>query len=168
MAMEDEGFSISHLSLCAAALGWHTADRLHHFTPRGAKGSVTICKKHSTIKTSPAVAEGVAGHVWTLEEVVLMIGRHFAAKIEAQFEAAFSVANVTEQRVFTKTYTPILGVGFASLWYFEVWKLSYFSTQSFIEICSNVSLVSPQAEIVPFTVTKLSALIFFTVSIAAN
>ena len=41
-----------------------------------------------------------------MEDVVLMIDRHFADKINAEIEAAFAVANVTEQRVFPKTYTP--------------------------------------------------------------
>lgn len=31
-----------------------------------------FCRKHSTVKTAPAVAAGVTGHVWTLEEVVLI------------------------------------------------------------------------------------------------
>ena len=39
-----------------------------------------FCWKHSALKTSPAVAAGVAGHVWRLEEVVLMIDEYFAAK----------------------------------------------------------------------------------------
>ena len=65
-----------------------------------------FCKRHSTVKTSPAVAAGVAGHIWTLEELVLMIDSHFAAMIETQFEAAFAAANLTPQRRFPKTYAP--------------------------------------------------------------
>ena len=37
-----------------------------------------FCRKHATIKTTPAIAADVANHVWTLEEVVLMIDGYFA------------------------------------------------------------------------------------------
>ena len=65
-----------------------------------------FCCKHATIKTAPAVAAGVASHVWTLEEVVAMIDRHHADKINAEFEAAFAAANLTPQRTHSKTYRP--------------------------------------------------------------
>lgn len=29
-----------------------------------------LCRKHQTLKTTPAVAAGVADHVWSLEELV--------------------------------------------------------------------------------------------------
>ena len=62
-----------------------------------------FCRKHATIKTTPAVAAGVANHVWTMEEVVAMIDRHAEAKVNAQFEAAFAAANITPQRTTPKT-----------------------------------------------------------------
>lgn len=65
-----------------------------------------FCRKHGTIKTTPAIAAGVADRQWTLEDVVEMIDAHVAAKINAQFEAAFAVANLTPARTQPKTYTP--------------------------------------------------------------
>ena len=65
-----------------------------------------FCRKHTTIKTAPAVAAGIADHVWTLEEVVEMIDAHFAAKVDAQFEAAFAV-KLTPARTKPKTYAPV-------------------------------------------------------------
>jgi hypothetical protein len=29
-----------------------------------------FCRKHMTIKTTPAVASGLSGHVWTIKELV--------------------------------------------------------------------------------------------------
>jgi hypothetical protein len=65
-----------------------------------------FCRKHATIKSTPALAAGVADHQWTLEEVVEMIDAHFVAKVEAQFQGAFAVANFTPQRRFPKSYAP--------------------------------------------------------------
>jgi len=64
-----------------------------------------FCRKHATIKSTPAVAAGMADHQWTLDEVAeMMVDAHFVAKVEAQFEEAF--ANFTPQRVFPKSYPP--------------------------------------------------------------
>jgi IS1 family transposase len=65
-----------------------------------------FCRKHSTIKTTPAVAAKVADHQWTLEEVVEMIDAHFEAKVNAEFEMAFAV-KLTPARKFPKSYTPV-------------------------------------------------------------
>lgn len=65
-----------------------------------------FCRKHITIKGTPAVAAGVTDHQWTLEEVIEMIDAHFIAKVEAQFEEAFAVANFTAPRKFPKSYPP--------------------------------------------------------------
>jgi hypothetical protein len=32
-----------------------------------------FCRVHQTLKTTPAIAAGVAGHRWTTEEVVALI-----------------------------------------------------------------------------------------------
>jgi IS1 family transposase len=64
-----------------------------------------FCRKHTTLKTTPAVAANVADHQWTLEEVVEMIDAHFAAKLEAEFEAAFA-SRFTPLRTTPKTYPP--------------------------------------------------------------
>ena len=65
-----------------------------------------FCRKHTTLKTTPACAAGIAARQWTLEEVVTMIDEHFEEKLNAQFEAAFA-ANVTPLRTMPKTFTPI-------------------------------------------------------------
>lgn len=65
-----------------------------------------FCRKHTTIKSMPAAAAGIADHQWTLEEVVEMIDAHFTAKVNAAFEVAF-VAQFTAPRTKPKTYTPV-------------------------------------------------------------
>ena len=74
-----------------------------------------FCRKHTTIKSTPAVAAGVADHQWTLEEVVEMIDAHFTEKENAAFEAAFAgrkvmelggVARLTPFRTSPKTFPP--------------------------------------------------------------
>lgn len=64
-----------------------------------------FCRKHTTIKTAPAVAAGVTDHVWTLVEVVEMMDRYFEAKFNAECEAAFRL-RLTPERTKPKTYTP--------------------------------------------------------------
>lgn len=65
-----------------------------------------FCRKHSTIKTTPAVAAGISDHQWTLDEVVEMIDTYFQRKLEAQFMAAFE-GKITQPRMFPKTYAPV-------------------------------------------------------------
>jgi IS1 family transposase len=55
-----------------------------------------FCRKHSTIKTTPAQAAGVADHQWTLAEVSEMIEAYFVAKEEAKFEAAFAALELPQ------------------------------------------------------------------------
>lgn len=62
-------------------------------------------RKHSTLKTTPAVAAGIADHQWTLEEIVEMIDTHFKRKFEAQFYAAFE-EKITRPRTSPKSYAP--------------------------------------------------------------
>jgi len=64
-----------------------------------------FCRKHTTVKTAPAVAAGVTDHIWTLDEVVEMIDAYFARKLEAEFERAFDM-KVTPLRTTPKTYAP--------------------------------------------------------------
>jgi hypothetical protein len=33
-------------------------------------GVYNFCKKHATLKTSPAVAAGITDHVWTVRELI--------------------------------------------------------------------------------------------------
>jgi hypothetical protein len=53
-----------------------------------------FCRKHSTIKTTPAQAAGIAGHQWTLAEVSEMVEAHFVTKENAKFEADFAAARL--------------------------------------------------------------------------
>ncbi|MGB8166136.1 MAG: IS1 family transposase [Chthoniobacteraceae bacterium] len=77
-----------------------------------------FCRKHTTIKTTPAQAANVADHQWTLEEVVEMIDAHFAAKLDAEFEAAFA-ANITPARKGPKTWTPTPKDQIPTPWYLK-------------------------------------------------
>lgn len=52
--------------------------------------SYNFVQRHSTLKTSPAVAAGVADHRWTMEEIIEMTDS-YTAEIERQtFERAFA------------------------------------------------------------------------------
>lgn len=43
-----------------------------------------FCRKHSSIKTSPAVAAGVASHIWTIEDMLAMFDAYRAAEHPVQ------------------------------------------------------------------------------------
>lgn len=64
-----------------------------------------FCKKHSTLKTTPAVAAGLTDHQWSLDEVADMIEAYAKEREDAAFEAAFE-AKVTQPRQRPKTYEP--------------------------------------------------------------
>ena len=55
---------------------------------------------HQAIKTTPAVAAGAANKVWTMLDVAEMVVAHQAAKLEAEFEAAFSTPKFTKPRTY--------------------------------------------------------------------
>jgi IS1 family transposase len=61
-------------------------------------------RRHTTLKTTPACAAGVADHEWTLEEVVAMMDDYFEAKLAQAFEAAFAERVTSNTR--PKTYAP--------------------------------------------------------------
>ncbi len=67
--------------------------------------SYNFCRKHGTLKTTPAVAAGLSGDVWTLRNVVEMMDDYFEAKQEAEFEAAFEDKFTASSR-YPKTYEP--------------------------------------------------------------
>jgi IS1 family transposase len=48
-----------------------------------------FARKHATLKTAPAVAAGLADHVWSITEIVQMIDAHHAEVVNARFEKAF-------------------------------------------------------------------------------
>lgn len=64
-------------------------------------------RKHATIKTTPAVAAGVAATPWTMEQVVQMIDEHYEAMLSAQFEKGFADLKWTRPRTTPKTFTPV-------------------------------------------------------------
>ncbi len=43
-----------------------------------------FCRVHQTLRTTPAVAAGVADHVWTLDEIVALIAAAEATPIPAR------------------------------------------------------------------------------------
>lgn len=49
-----------------------------------------FCRRHETLRQTPAMAAGIADHAWSLQEVVEMINQHTKAKEDAAFEHAFS------------------------------------------------------------------------------
>jgi len=59
-----------------------------------------FCRKHYSIKTTPAQKAGIADHQWTLEEVVEMVDKYVAQQEHAAFEAAFEAK-------FTKPRKPL-------------------------------------------------------------
>jgi IS1 family transposase len=66
-----------------------------------------FCRKHSTIKSTPAEAAGVADHQWTLEEIVEMMDAYLEEKMEARYEEAFATMNFTAPRTRPKSYAPV-------------------------------------------------------------
>lgn len=48
------------------------------------------CKRHETLKQTPAQAAGLADHQWSMEEVIAMVNDHQQAREQAAYEHAFS------------------------------------------------------------------------------
>lgn len=65
-----------------------------------------FCRKHSTIKSTPAQAAGVAKHQWTLEEVIEMMDAYLAERDKERFEAAFANLKYDRARSTPKTFKP--------------------------------------------------------------
>ena len=59
-----------------------------------------FCRVHQSIKTTPAVAAGVSDKVWSMQDVAEMVVAHHAAKLEAEFAAAFSIPKFTAPRTY--------------------------------------------------------------------
>ena len=53
-------------------------------------GLYNLCRKHTTLGTTPAVAAGIEEKRWGLEDVIALTERHVRAKEDAKFEAAFA------------------------------------------------------------------------------
>jgi len=64
-----------------------------------------FCRKHTTIKSTPAQAAGIADKQWTLEDVVEMIDKHHEEKLNSAFEAEFAM-RLNRPRTIPKSYEP--------------------------------------------------------------
>jgi hypothetical protein len=64
-----------------------------------------FCRKHESLKTTPAVALGLADRQWTLEQVVEMTDRYIRAQDDMKFEAAFE-SQFSETPRASRTYVP--------------------------------------------------------------
>jgi IS1 family transposase len=66
-----------------------------------------FCRKHTTIKKTPAQAAGVASHQWTLDEVIQMMDAYLAERSRLQFEHAFTMLKFHRARTTPKTFAPV-------------------------------------------------------------
>lgn len=67
--------------------------------------SYNFCRKHATLKMTPAQAAGVSAKQWTLADVVDMIDAYELEQENAAFERAFAM-KLTAPRTLPKTYPP--------------------------------------------------------------
>ena len=67
--------------------------------------SYNFCRKHATLRITPACAAGVASKKWTLEEVAEMIDAYLARRDLDAFEAAFT-AKYSKAREGPLTFEP--------------------------------------------------------------
>lgn len=65
-----------------------------------------FCRKHSTIKTTPAQAAGISDHQWTLEEVIEMMDAFLTERERLQFEQAFTRLKFSAPRTTPKSFPP--------------------------------------------------------------
>lgn len=63
-----------------------------------------FCRKHQTLKQTPAMAAGIADHQWSMDEVVAMIEAFVVAQEAEAFEEAFAAIKWTAPRTSPKTY----------------------------------------------------------------
>ncbi len=66
-----------------------------------------FCRKHTSIKQTPAQAACVADHQWTLEEVIVMMDAYIAERARLQFEQAFTRLKFDRARSTPKTFAPV-------------------------------------------------------------
>jgi len=75
-------------------LGYSKDLDMHKFGVALHFGVYNFVRKHSTLKTTPAVAAGVEEKPWTLEQVVEMTAAYMRRKEDAEFEKAFAAAGI--------------------------------------------------------------------------
>lgn len=75
-----------------------------------------FCRKHITVKATPAQAAGIADHQFTIEELVGIVEEFHKNALEARFEAAFA-AKYDAPRKFPKSYTPTPKAQLELPWY---------------------------------------------------
>jgi IS1 family transposase len=75
-------------------LGYSKDLEMHKFGVALHFGVYNFVRKHSTLKTTPAVAAGVEEKPWTLEHVVEMTAKYMRRKEDAEFEQAFAAAGI--------------------------------------------------------------------------
>lgn len=63
-----------------------------------------FCRKHKTLKKTPAMAAGITDHVWTVQEVIDMVDAYGVEKADAEFEAAFEAVKYTAPRKKVRQY----------------------------------------------------------------
>jgi IS1 family transposase len=56
-----------------------------------------FCRRHESLKKSPAMAASIADHVWTLEEVVEMVNAYHEQKLATAYESAFEAHYQTQR-----------------------------------------------------------------------
>ncbi len=75
-----------------------------------------FCRKHTSIKKTPAQAAGIADHQWTLEEVVDMMDAFLSERERLAFEVAFET-KWTRPRSTPRSYTPTPKDRIPTPWY---------------------------------------------------
>jgi hypothetical protein len=80
--------------------------------------SYNFCRKHATLKKTPAMAAGISDHQWSIEEVVEMIDAYHETKLNERFEAAFE-EKWTRPRNVPKTFKPTPKDKIPTPWYLD-------------------------------------------------
>jgi hypothetical protein len=77
-----------------------------------------MVRVHETIKTTPALALGIADRRWTLEDVVTMTDEYLHAQGNLLFENAFA-SQCSTTPTSRRTYTPTPKAELLTPWYLD-------------------------------------------------
>ena len=80
--------------------------------------SYNFCRKHMTLKKTPAQAAGIADHQWTMVEVVEMMDAYEQEQQDAAFERAFAL-KLTPARKTPRSYEPTPKDQLLTPWYLD-------------------------------------------------